>query len=99
MVDNVIDRGGAVGADAVAPIEQDSTVARSGGWGHIAFLGAGLALIGTRGGIAIGYGAFHHSGPAKVEDQPAKASHRAGADVLASPNAPRARKRVEVGKR
>lgn len=97
MVDNVIDRGGAVGADAVAPIEQDSPVARSGGWGNIAFLGAGLALIGTMGGIAIGYGAFHHSGPAKVADQPAKASDRAVADVMASPNAQRAQLAGQLG--
>lgn len=97
MVDNVIDRGGAVGADAVAPTEQDSPIARSGGWGNIAFLGAALALIGTMGGLAIGYGAFHHSGPAKVADQPAKASDRAVADVMASPNAQRAQLAGQLG--
>ncbi|WP_336869403.1 ATPase, T2SS/T4P/T4SS family [Sphingomonas sanguinis] len=84
MADNLIDRGGEVGADTVPPSEQSSPIARSGGWGNIAFLGAGLALIGTMGGIAIGYGAFHHSGSAKPAEQPAKASDRAVADVMGS---------------
>ena len=92
MADNLIDRGGEVGADTVPPSEQSSPIARSGGWGNIAFLGAGLALIGTMGGIAIGYGAFHHSGSAKPAEQPAKASDRAVADVMGSPNAQRARR-------
>ncbi len=97
MADNLIDRGGEVGADTVPPSEQSSPIARSGGWGNIAFLGAGLALIGTMGGIAIGYGAFHHSGSAKPAEQPAKASDRAVADVMGSPNAQRAQLAGQLG--
>ncbi len=38
MVGNVIDRGGEVAVDTVPPSEQDTPVARSGGWGNIAFI-------------------------------------------------------------
>ena len=66
MVDNVIDRGGDLAVDTVPPIQADSAVARSGGWGNIAMLGAGVALLATVGGIAIAYGAFHESPAAKA---------------------------------
>lgn len=97
MADNLIDRGGSVGADTVPPSEHDSPVARSGGWGNIAFLGAGVALISVMGGLMIGYGAFHHSGSDKPVEQPAKASDRAVADVVGSPDAQRAQLAGQLG--
>jgi type IV secretion system protein VirB10 len=68
-----------------------SASAKGGGWGNIALLGAGAALVGAIGGIAIGYATFHHPASSKAAEQPAKASDRAVADVMASPNAQRAR--------
>jgi len=101
MTEPVLDRGGTIGAaghvDAVPPPQADSAVARSGGWGNIALLGAGVALIATMGGIAIGYGAFHHSGNSKAAEQPAKASERSVDDVMASPNAQRAALAGQLG--
>ena len=76
MVGTVIDRGGDVAADTVAPGEVDSPVARSGGWGNLAFIGAGIGLLGAIGGIVIGYGAFHQSASTVAAAQPAKASDR-----------------------
>lgn len=64
MVGTVIDRDGDVAADKVPDDERDSPVTRRGGWGNIAFIGASIGLIGAMGGIAIGYGAFHHSATA-----------------------------------
>jgi type IV secretion system protein VirB10 len=58
---------------------------QGGGWGNIALLGAGAALVGAIGGIAIGYATFHHPASSKAAEQPAKASDRAVADVMASP--------------
>mgnify|MGYP000077692960 CR=1 FL=1 len=96
MVDNVIDRGGDLAVDTVPPIQADSAVARSGGWGNIAMLGAGVALLATVGGIAIGYGAFHESPAAKAE-QPAKASERSVDDVMGSSAAQRAQLANQLG--
>ena len=97
MVGTVIDRGGDVAVDTVPPSEQDTPVARSGGWGNIAFIGAGIGLIGAMGGIAIGYGAFHHPTSATAAQQPAKASDRAVDDVMASPNVQRAALASQLG--
>jgi len=97
MVGTVIDRGGDVAADTVPPSEVDSPVARSGGWGNIAFIGAGIGLLGAMGGIAIGYGAFHHSASTTAAAQPAKASDRAVDDVMGSPNAQRAALAGQLG--
>ena len=90
MVGNVIDRGGDVAVDTVPPSEMDTPVARSGGWGNIAFIGAGIGLLGAMGGIMIGYSAFHHPAGAASTAQPAKASDRSVDDVMGSPNAQRA---------
>lgn len=97
MVGNVIDRGGEVGTDTVPTGERDSTIARSGGWGNMAFIGAGIGLIGALGGIAIGYGAFHRPAAATVAAQPAKASERSVDDVMNSPNAQRAALANQLG--
>lgn len=103
MADPILDRGGAIGAgtsasvDALLPARADSPIARSGGWANLALIGAGVALIGTMGGIAIGYGAFHHSASSKATDQPAKASERSVDDVMASPNAQRAALAGQLG--
>ena len=103
MADPILDRGGAIGAgaagsvDALPPARADSPIARSGGWANLALIGAGVALIGTIGGIAIGYGAFHHSASSKAADQPAKASERSVDDVMASPNAQRAALAGQLG--
>ena len=97
MVGTVIDRGGDVAVDTVPPSEQDTPVARSGGWANIAFIGAGIGLIGAMGGIAIGYGAFHHQANAAAAQQPAKASDRAVDDVMASPNVQRAALASQLG--
>jgi type IV secretion system protein VirB10 len=101
MTEPVLDRGGAIGpashADAIPAQQADSAVARSGGWGNIALIGAGVALLGTMGGIAIGYGAFHHSGSGKAAEQPAKASERSVDDVMAAPNAQRAALAGQLG--
>ncbi len=97
MVGTIIDRGGEVAADTVAPGEVDSPVARSGGWGNIAFIGAGIGLLGAMGGIVIGYGAFHQSASTAAAAQPAKASDRAVDDVMGSPNAQRAALAGQLG--
>ena len=97
MVGNVIDRGGDVAADAVPADERDSPVAHSGGWGNIAFIGAGIGLIGAMGGIAIGYGAFHHTATATTAEQPAKASERSVDDVMGSPAAQQAALAGQLG--
>jgi type IV secretion system protein VirB10 len=90
MVGTVIDRGGDVAADTVPSSDIDSPVARSGGWGNIAFIGAGIGLLGAMCGIMIGYSAFHHSASSEAAAQPAKASERSVDDVMGSPNAQRA---------
>ena len=97
MVDNVLDRGGEVGADTLSSGRQDTVVTRSGGWGNIALIGAGIGLIGAMGGIAIGYGAFHRSAATTAAAEPAKASDRAVADVMNSPNAQRAQLANQLG--
>jgi len=97
MVDSVIDRGGEVGPDTLASGQPDSAVARSGGWGNIALIGAGIGLIGAMGGIAIGYGAFHHSTSATAAAEPAKASDRAVNDVMGSPDVQRAQLANRLG--
>ncbi len=89
MVGTVIDRDGDVAADTVPDDERDSPVTRRGGWGNIAFIGASIGLIGAMGGIAIGYGAFHHSATATTAEQPAKASDRSVDDVMGSPEVQR----------
>jgi type IV secretion system protein VirB10 len=90
MADNVIDRGGEIGPDSVPSHQPDTVVARGGGWGNMALIGAGIGLIGAIGGIAIGYGAFHRAPSATAAAEPAKASDRAVADVMGTPNAQRA---------
>ncbi len=97
MVGNVIDRGGDVAVDTVPPGEQDTVVARSGGWGNIAFIGAGIGLLGAMGGIAIGYSAFHYSASDTAAAQPAKASERSVDDVMGSQNAQRAALAGQLG--
>lgn len=97
MVDHVIDRGGDVGPDIVPSSQSDSPIARSGGWGNIALIGAGIGLIGAIGGIAIGYGAFHQSANTTAAAEPAKASDRAVADVMGSPDVQRAQLANQLG--
>jgi type IV secretion system protein VirB10 len=97
MVGNVIDRGGDVAVDTVPASDQDTVVARSGGWGNIAFIGAGIGLLGAMGGIMIGYSAFHHDASATAAAQPAKASERSVDDVMSSPNAQRAALAGQLG--
>ena len=97
MVDHVIDRGGEVGGDTVPGGQQDTVVTRSGGWGNIALIGAGIGLIGAMGGIAIGYGAFHRPAAATTAAEPAKASDRAVADVMGSPDVQRAQLANQLG--
>jgi len=97
MVGTVIDRGGDVAADTVAPGEVDSPIARSGGWGNLAFIGAGIGLLGAIGGMVIGYSAFHQSASTTAAAQPAKASDRAVDDVMGSPNAQRAALAGQLG--
>lgn len=97
MVGNVIDRGGDVAVDTVPPGKQDNVVARSGGWGNIAFIGAGIGLLGAMGGIMIGYSAFHHSASATAAAEPAKASERSVDDVMGSQNAQRAALAGQLG--
>ena len=97
MVGTVIDRGGDVAADTVPSSDIDSPVARSGGWGNIAFIGAGIGLLGAMGGIMIGYSAFHHSASSEAAAQPAKASERSVDDVMGSPNAQRAALAGQLG--
>lgn len=90
MVSTVIDRGGEVVADTVPSSDIDNPVARSGGWGNIALIGAGVGLLGTMGGLMIGYSAFHQSASTASAAQPAKASERSVDDVMGSANAQRA---------
>ncbi|KQN90719.1 type VI secretion protein [Sphingomonas sp. Leaf67] len=97
MVGNVIDRGGEVAVDTVPPGEQDTPIARSGGWGNIAFFGAGLGLLGALGGIVIGYAAFHRTVVTTNAAQPAKPSERSVEDVMNSPNAQRAALAGQLG--
>jgi type IV secretion system protein VirB10 len=97
MVDHIIDRGGEVGPDVVPSNQSDSPIARSGGWGNIAFVGAGIGLIGAMGGIAIGYGAFHHAASTTAAAEPAKASDRSVNDVMGSPEAQRAQLANQLG--
>ena len=97
MTDTIIDRGGTVGPDAVAAQQADTVVTRSGGWGNIALVGAGIGLIGAIGGIAIGYGAFHQSAPTMAATSPAKASDRSVEDVMGNPNVQRAALANQLG--
>lgn len=97
MVDHVIDRGGEVGPDVVPSSQSDSPIARSGGWGNIAFIGAGIGLIGAMGGIAIGYGAFHRTASTTAAAEPAKASDRSVADVMGNPDVQRAQLANQLG--
>ncbi|RZL29134.1 MAG: TrbI/VirB10 family protein [Sphingomonas sp.] len=97
MVGTVIDRGGDVAVDTVPAGEQDTVVARSGGWGNMAFVGAGIGLLGTMGGIMIGYSAFYRSAGATAAAQPAKASERSVEDVMGSPTAQRAALAARLG--
>ena len=97
MAETVIDRGGVVGADAIPHGEQETVVARSGGWANIALIGAGIGLIGAVGGIAIGYEAFHRTAASTTAAEPAKASDRAVADVMGSPDAQRAQLANQLG--
>jgi type IV secretion system protein VirB10 len=55
------------------------------------------ALVGAIGGISIGYATFHRPASSKAAEQPAKASDRAVADVMASPNAQRAALAGQLG--
>lgn len=50
MAETIIDRGGSIGPEPIASQQPDTMVARSGGWGNIALLSAG-----------IGVGACNHS--------------------------------------
>jgi type IV secretion system protein VirB10 len=79
------------------PAPSGSAIAKGGGWGNIALLGAGAALLGAIGGISIGYATFHRPASSKAAEQPAKASDRAVADVMASPNAQRAALAGQLG--
>ncbi len=97
MVGTVIDRGGDVAADTVPSSDIDSPVARSGGWGNIALIGAGVGLLGTMGGLMIGYSAFHQSVSTASAAQPAKASERSVDDVMGSANAQRAALAGQLG--
>ena len=97
MVSTVIDRGGDVAADTVPSSDIDSPVARSGGWGNIALIGAGVGLLGTMGGLMIGYSAFHQSVSTASAAQPAKASERSVDDVMGSANAQRAALAGQLG--
>ncbi|MET0376850.1 MAG: type VI secretion protein, partial [Rhizorhabdus sp.] len=97
MVESVLDRGGEIGADALPSREQNSVVARSGGWGNIALVGAGIGLISAMGGIAIGYGAFHRPASTTAAAEPAKASDRAVNDVMGSPDVQRAQLATQLG--
>ncbi|WP_174278253.1 type IV secretion system protein VirB10 [Sphingomonas bacterium] len=97
MADSIIDRGGVVGPDTVPSQQPETVVARSGGIGNVALIGAGIALIGAMGGIAIGYGAFHRSATTTAAAEPAKASDRAVADVMNSPDAQRAQLANQLG--
>ena len=97
MVSTVIDRGGDVAADTVPSSDIDSPVARSGGWGNIALIGAGVGLLGTMGGLMIGYSAFHQSASTASAAQPAKASERSVDDVMGSANAQRAALAGQLG--
>ena len=97
MVDTILDRGGEVAVDALPAGAQDTVVTRTGGWGNIALIGAGIGLIGAMGGIAIGYGAFHRPAATTAAAEPAKASDRAVADVMGSPDAQRAQLANQLG--
>ncbi|QQV79471.1 type IV secretion system protein VirB10 (plasmid) [Sphingomonas aliaeris] len=97
MVESVLDRGGEIGADALPSSQQNSVVARSGGWGNIALVGAGIGLISAMGGIAIGYGAFHRAASTTAAAEPAKASDRAVNDVMGSPDVQRAQLANQLG--
>ena len=97
MVSTVIDRGGDVAADTVPSSDIDSPVARSGGWGNIALIGAGVGLLGTVGGLIIGYSAFHQAASTASAAQPAKASERSVDDVMGSANAQRAALAGQLG--
>lgn len=97
MAETIIDRGGVVGADTVPAGEHDTVVTRSGGWGNIALIGAGIGLIGAMGGIAIGYEAFHRTAASTSAAEPAKASDRAVADVMGSPDVQRAQLANQLG--
>ena len=97
MAETVIDRGGVVGADAIPPGDQETVVARRGGWANIALIGAGIGLVGAIGGIAIGYEAFHRSTGTTTAAEPAKASDRAVADVMGSPDGQRAQLANQLG--
>ncbi|MCP4026786.1 MAG: type VI secretion protein [Sphingomonas sp.] len=97
MAETIIDRGGMIGPEPVVAQPADTPVARSGGWGNIALLGAGVALVGAIGGIAIGYGAFHQTAATTTTAAPAKASDRSVDEVMANPNVQRAALANQLG--
>lgn len=71
MAEPILDRGGNVGAshadgDAIPSAPAGGPIAKGGGWGNIALLGAGAALVGAIGGITIGYATFHHPASSKA---------------------------------
>ena len=97
MAETIIDRGGSIGPEPIASQQPDTMVARSGGWGNIALLGAGIGLVGAISGIAIGYGAFHRPVNATNAAAPAKASDRSVDEVMANPNVQRAALANQLG--
>jgi type IV secretion system protein VirB10 len=97
MAETIIDRGGSIGPEPIASQQPDTMVARSGGWGNIALLSAGIGLVGAISGIAIGYGAFHRPVNATNAAAPAKASDRSVDEVMANPNVQRAALANQLG--
>lgn len=97
MAETIIDRGGIIGPDPVASQQPETADARSGGWGKIALVGAGIGLIGAIGGIVIGYGAFHQPANSTAAAAPAKASDRSVDEVMTNPNAQRAALANQLG--
>ncbi|WP_267347028.1 type IV secretion system protein VirB10 [Sphingomonas sp. GM_Shp_2] len=97
MAETILDRGGTVGPDPVASQDPETAVARSGGWGNIALIGAGIGLVGAISGIAIGYGAFHRPASSSAAAAPAKASDRSVDEVMGNPNAQRAALANQLG--
>ncbi|CDO37980.1 type IV secretion system protein VirB10 [Novosphingobium sp. KN65.2] len=99
MAETVMDRGGeGASVDTFPQDTATSSDARSGGWGNIALFGAGIALVATVSGIAIGYGAFHRSASSQTAEAPAQASQKSVDDVVASPARQRAALASELGK-
>lgn len=97
MAENVIDSGGEVAPlDSIPEDTAAGALARSGGWGN-AFFGAGIALLATVSGIAIGYGVFHKPASSEAAAEPAQASEKTVDDVVASPAAQRAALAGQLG--